>query len=602
MRSGSEPAGNQCPSQLTVCSNQYLASNLDGNLWPSHLAVCARVSWQPVSESVGSLWPSQSDLGLGMPESLGIPRAGLGPEKVLVMTDSWTVYLRYERGGPSSVFEANVLQVSSGWIETRCEVGGRAGPDTRGRLGYEPLQVEVGGGLASDPAGYSSLRLGDTGLGPIRDIPPHLSRHSMHTTCGDGLMPEASKIALFGFEELSLLASYLLLFQCAWLDLSGLLFQSGLSSAFATRSLKKFLHSRQVWSNGLVEDPLGSFFSASNLYNNGRSAETRHPIADPGRIQHSSLYIIPSQRFDLLHPDRAAVATLWCGTRVLRPGVLPTDSVNHADYKWIRGELGGANGDENAGQGTAMPSGGSEVPPDPLRRSQRRSRVPAVPSSLPAPQHMRIVYVLGKLPRSDQHQWNQLITAFHSDESVQNTLKDIMANAQCYLQWQDLSHGLSYQAKQPIPAGTRICFFSGRITTRAAAALSNHLIGLGDQVDGHAYEVVIDGSGVSSEDLGLGQAMNHSCSPNAEVEVIETDSGLDLLAIKASRDIPAGTAVTIHYDQRASAKDKRNRLTFWEWNPPTSSKPVGRLQRIQCRCARPCPNRLWRDELGSRTP
>ena len=155
-----------------------------------------------------------------MPESLGIPRAGLGPE-VLVMTDSWTVYLRYERGGPSSVFEANVLQVSSGWIETRCEVGGRAGPDTRGRLGYEPLQVEVGGGLASDPAGYSSLRLGDTGLGPIRDIPPHLSRHSMHTTCGDGLMPEASKIALFGFEELSLLASYLLLFQCAWLDVSG---------------------------------------------------------------------------------------------------------------------------------------------------------------------------------------------------------------------------------------------------------------------------------------------------------------------------------------------------------------------------------------------
>ena len=96
--------------------------------------------------------------------------------------------------------------------------------------------------------------------------------------------------------------------------------------------------------------------------------------------------------------------------------------------------------------------------------------------------------------------------------------------------------------------------------------------------------------------------MNHSCSPNAEVEVIETDSGLDLLAIRASRDIPAGTAVTIHYDQRASAKDKRNRLTFWEWNPPTSSKPVGRLQRIQCRCARPCPNRLWRDELGSRTP
>ena len=34
-------------------------------------------------------------------------------------------------------------------------------------------------------------------------------------------MPEASKIALIDFEELSLLATYLLLFQCAWLDFSG---------------------------------------------------------------------------------------------------------------------------------------------------------------------------------------------------------------------------------------------------------------------------------------------------------------------------------------------------------------------------------------------
>ena len=58
-------------------------------------------------------------------------------------------------------------------------------------------------------------------------------------------MPEAStKITQLELEQLSLIASYLLLFQCAWLDLSGLLFQSGLSSAFATRSLKKIL---QVW-------------------------------------------------------------------------------------------------------------------------------------------------------------------------------------------------------------------------------------------------------------------------------------------------------------------------------------------------------------------
>ena len=127
---------------------------------------------------------------------------------------------------------------------------------------------------------------------------------------GTGLCRKRQQNKSYRFKHFLLIASYLLLFQCAWLDLSGLLFQSGLSSAFATRSLKTFLHSRQVRSNGSVEDPLGSFSSAPNLYNNSRSVETRHPVADPCRIHHSNLYITPSQRFNLHHPDRAAAATL----------------------------------------------------------------------------------------------------------------------------------------------------------------------------------------------------------------------------------------------------------------------------------------------------
>ena len=310
---------------------------------------------------------------------------------------------------------------------------------------------------------------------------------------------------------------------------------------------------------------------------------------------------MPNQRLDLHLSDMTAAATLWCGARVLRPDALQAGPAHHADFRWIQKELGGAHYDGEPAQEAAVQSADSKSPQQPLRRSQRHSGIQAVPSGLPVThRNAHIVYVLGQLPRSDRHQWNKLLRAFHSDESVQQTLTDILENAQRYLQWQDSSHGLSYESKQPIPKDTRFCFFSGKLTTREAAASSKHLIGLGDKVDGHAYEVVVDGSGVSSEELGLGQAMNHSCSPNAEVEVIETDSGLDLLAIKASRDIPARVEVSIHYDQRASAKDKRNRLTFWEWNPPTSSPPVGRWHRIQCGCAKPCPNNLWRDELRSR--
>jgi hypothetical protein len=83
---------------------------------------------------------------------------------------------------------------------------------------------------------------------------------------------------------------------------------------------------------------------------------------------------------------------------------------------------------------------------------------------------------------------------------------------------------------------------------------------------------------------------------------MQTPSGLDLLIIQAEEDIPAGMAVTIHYDRRASDSEKRNRLTFWRWPrhgdapnlpPPTGSK----LHRIQCGCARNCPNKLWREEV-----
>jgi hypothetical protein len=72
------------------------------------------------------------------------------------------------------------------------------------------------------------------------------SRQSMKPDV-DGLHPEMSKITLLvEVEQIPLIVSYLLLFQCTWLDLSGLLFQSGLSSALAARSVKNKFYLRQV--------------------------------------------------------------------------------------------------------------------------------------------------------------------------------------------------------------------------------------------------------------------------------------------------------------------------------------------------------------------
>jgi hypothetical protein len=67
---------------------------------------------------------------------------------------------------------------------------------------------------------------------------------------------------------------------------------------------------------------------------------------------------------------------------------------------------------------------------------------------------MHIVYDLGKLPTADHLQWNRLLTAFHSDEELQQKVVDILDNAQRYLQWKVSSHGASYESKLPIPKYT----------------------------------------------------------------------------------------------------------------------------------------------------
>ena len=308
----------------------------------------------------------------------------------------------------------------------------------------------------------------------------------------------------------------------------------------------------------------------------------------------------------MLSNDSSTVTevTLWYETRTFRPEAFQIDNdfISNDNLRWVLKIPGGAKNDRKSSLKPDDMNAESEPPQQALRRSLRSCVLTAATIAPPVIKpNAYIVYNLGKLPRSDRHKWLQLLTDFHSDESVQQTVADILDNAQQYLQWKDASHELNYESSQVIPKGTRLCFFGGNLTTRGAPPRSNHLISVGKNLDGNKYEVVVDGQRVSSQGLGLGQAMNHSCNPNAEVEVIETASGLDLLIIKASEDIPARVEVNINYDQKANAKDKRDRKTFWEWNLPTTLPPTGLLHRIFCNCAKQhggqtCPNKLWRDE------
>ena len=147
------------------------------------------------------------------------------------------------------------------------------------------------------------------------------------------------------------------------------------------------------------------------------------------------------------------------------------------------------------------------------------------------------------------------------------------------------------------------------LTTPASAAASNHSITLGEIIAGFPYPVEIDGPGCTTKNLvedagtlGILQMIRHSCNPNCKVVPVHKNSGIELLALEALRDIAKDEEVTIDYDAQAFHTSKQPGLTFWQMRPPTLPLKKGGLCRIECGYAgkgRKCPNRLWRDEPSS---
>jgi hypothetical protein len=212
--------------------------------------------------------------------------------------------------------------------------------------------------------------------------------------------------------------------------------------------------------------------------------------------------------------------------------------------------------------------------------------------------------VLGDLPEEDLTEWERMLHAFHTDDTLQDKVDEVTRSAQYYLKWRVSEQGRSYAAARHIPKLTTFCYYSGELTPQTTATASNHRISMGFAVGGFSYLVEIDGCTTRNAvgdvgTLGLLQMVNHSCTPNCRVVPVQTFSGIELLILEALVDIADDEEITIDYDAAASATSKQCGLTFWQWQPPASPAAEG-LCRIKCGCAgagRTCPNRLWRDEV-----
>ncbi len=116
---------------------------------------------------------------------------------------------------------------------------------------------------------------------------------------------------------------------------------------------------------------------------------------------------------------------IWTGMRVLRASSLPIDLHRPLECWWIPGERGG---------GKRQPlkcdcSASETARQQPTRRSQRLLDRSQPAQTLDPAQIRRTIYVLGDLAPEDFGEWEQLLYAFHTDETLQETVDDILHSA-----------------------------------------------------------------------------------------------------------------------------------------------------------------------------
>jgi hypothetical protein len=177
-----------------------------------------------------------------------------------------------------------------------------------------------------------------------------------------------------------------------------------------------------------------------------------------------------SHMYDVTYDEHRS-GTIWTGTRVLRASSLPIDLHRPLECRQIPGERGGGKRQPLKGDSFASETARQQ----PTRRSQRLLDRPQPAQTLDPAQIRRTIYVLGDLPPEDFGEWEQLVYAFHTDATLQETVDDILRSAQFYLKWHPSQHGQGYAAAQDIPKGTRLCYYSGELQILLmTASRSNH--------------------------------------------------------------------------------------------------------------------------------
>ena len=225
-------------------------------------------------------------------------------------------------------------------------------------------------------------------------------------------------------------------------------------------------------------------------------------------------------------------------------------------------------------------------------RTLRPRRARAAGSHAPHPDEKLRVYERGNsLPKKDR-EVDDLIDRFHSDPVVQARCRQIRQAAAEYLEefvvhYGNGRHGRGYRATRPIPSGTEIAFYTGRLE-KVAHASCCHLISIGFTELG--YRLTVDGTPPLDRPLPVGsmQLVGHSCTPNCDTDHLETASTLELVILRTNREITVSEEVTFSYGG-----------SFWRTRSTLRGPAPAGQQLIQCACARPCPNDFARFEKAS---
>jgi hypothetical protein len=198
-----------------------------------------------------------------------------------------------------------------------------------------------------------------------------------------------------------------------------------------------------------------------------------------------------------------------------------------------------------------------------------------------------------------KHELSNAFDQFFLSDEVYNDLNGYMQNAVRYLEVFEGPFGDGLRTKVELPAGTKLCVFTGTVKT-FADKFSTHSVAWGHDVLGITDNLVLDGRDVSYNGWiprqVLGQLVNHSCEPTGTLHVEDAHNGVPIAFIKSSQKLSIGTELTIDYN------GGYGRTTDGYWNESGIKSAPVRVPKGQkvlfCGCnGGNCPRGCWKIEL-----